>query len=221
MIVYQGRHETHQLPAGHRLTVVADAASSGNIVQAGAADTAVAASETVVKGPYATVQYFDIFATVGFVTYSEAPSLVDADGTVGSASLADDICHTKTVALTSAQILALSATPIELVAAPGAGKIILLESIVVEMTRTATGYANGGVLETRYENSSGALASATFPASLVTGGAGVAVAINIGLATILTPLVNKALVILNATAPFITGTGTGRVLIKYRVVTAG
>jgi hypothetical protein len=123
-----------------------------------------------------------------------------------------------TVALTSAQILALNATPVQLIPAPGAAKIAVLDSIVVEMTRTATAYANGGVLEIRYTNASGALVSATFPASLVTGGAGVAYAINIGLATILTPVVNAAIVIDNATAPFITGTGTARIFVKWHIV---
>lgn len=124
-----------------------------------------------------------------------------------------------TVALTSAQILALNATPVQLIAAPGTNKIAVLDSIVVEMTRTATAYANGGVLEIRYTNASGALVAATFPASLVTtGGAGVAYAINIGLATILTPVVNAAIVIDNASAPFITGTGTARIFVKWHVV---
>lgn len=124
----------------------------------------------------------------------------------------------ETISLTSAEILALSTVPKELIPAPGASKIAFLDWILIEMTRTATAYANGGVLEVRYENTSGALAAATFPASLVTGAAGVAYAYNIGLATILTPLVNKAIVLNNATAPFITGTGTMRALVGYHIL---
>jgi hypothetical protein len=124
----------------------------------------------------------------------------------------------RTVSLSSADILALNATPKELIPAPGANRIILLESILLEIVRTSTAYANGGVLEIRYENASGALVSATFPANFVTGGAGTAYAHNIGLATILTPAANKALVMDNATAAFITGTGTMRAFIKYRIV---
>lgn len=231
MIVQTSRQDNVSLPAGYQLTVIADATSSGVVYRSGGTPSAVAASATVVLGPYATTQYFTIQCDVGFLTPSIAPSLLAADGTilaqqiasgaVVTAKLADDIAHTVAVSVSSAEILAMSATPKQLVAAPGANKILLLESIILEATRTSTQYANGGVVEVRYENASGALAAATFPASLITGAAGVAVAHNIGLATILTPLVNKALVLHVATAEFDTGTGTLRAIMKYRVVAAG
>lgn len=230
MILYQG-HQIITLPAGHQLTLIADAFSSGIVYRRGVVQSAVAVSTTVVIGPFPTTESCDVVVAAGFLDVTSGPSLLQrdatiltqqlADGAVTSAKLADDIAHTVTVAVSSAEILALNATPKALVAAPGANKILLLESIILEATRTATAYLNGGVVEVRYENAAGALAAATFPASLITGGAGVAVAHNIGLATILTPLVNKALVLHVATAEFDTGTGTLRALLKYRVVAAG
>lgn len=137
----------------------------------------------------------------------------DALNALDNKTLMQDI-----ISLTSVQILALSATPVELVPAPGANKILILDEITIEMTRTATAYANGGVVEARYTGLAGALVAASFPASLITGAAGVAYARNQGLATILTPVANANLTLSNATAPFITGTGTARVHVRWHVL---
>ena len=130
------------------------------------------------------------------------------------------LLKTTVVQLSSAQILALNATPVALVAAPGTGKIISVEEILFKMVRTATAYANGGALEFRYRNASGAKVIADIAASVVTtGGAGTEYNIVRGVVTSLTPVANAAIVIDNATAPFITGTGTAVVSVKYRIVT--
>lgn len=139
---------------------------------------------------------------------------------VGSLVLPANVLTTKQVSLTFAQILALNATPVELVAAPGAGKVISVEEILFKMVRTGTAYANGGALEFRYTNASGAKVTADIAATVVTtGGAGTEYNIVRGVVTSLTPVANAAIVVDNATAAFITGTGTAVVTIKYRVVT--
>lgn len=127
---------------------------------------------------------------------------------------------TAVVSLTSAQILALNATPVSLVAAPGTGKAIIVRGITLKMVTTATAYANGGALEFRYTNASGAKVSADIAAAVVTAGAGTSYTSVAGVTTSLTPVVNSAIVIDNATAPFITGTGTAVVTVSYDVVTA-
>lgn len=125
---------------------------------------------------------------------------------------------TRRVALSSAQILALNATPITLVGAPGANRIIVVDQIIFKMVRTATAYANGGALEFRYTNASGAKVSADIAAAVVTtGGAGTEYNTVAGVTTTLTPVVNSPIVITNATAAFITGTGTASVEVVYRI----
>lgn len=121
------------------------------------------------------------------------------------------------IALSSAEILALNATPKTLIPAPGAGKILIIESIALQMTTTATQYANGGALEFRLTNGSGAKVSADIAAAVVTAAAGVSYTSVSGVATSLTGVVNSPLVVTNASAAFITGTGTGVFNIKFRV----
>ena len=66
--------------------------------------------------------------------------VVDVSDTTGSASgtskkiEAENVIAIKSVGLTSAQIQALHTTPIELIAAPGLGKTILVHSILVNNT---------------------------------------------------------------------------------------
>lgn len=123
------------------------------------------------------------------------------------------------IALSSAQILALNSTPVSLIPAPGAGKVIIVENICLQMTTTATQYANGGALEFRYTNASGSKVTADIAAAVVTAAAGTSYTSVAGVTTSLTNVVNSAVVVNNATAPYITGNGTAILNIKYRVVT--
>lgn len=123
------------------------------------------------------------------------------------------------VALAAADIIAMRTTPVSLIPAPGSGRIIVVDHITVKMVRTSTQFANGGAVEVRYTNGSGAKVSADVSATLVTGAAGTAYAAVRGVVTELTPVANAAVVITNATAAFDTGTGVGQVSLAYRVVT--
>lgn len=122
-----------------------------------------------------------------------------------------------TVPLSSAQILALNATPVTLVAAQGAGTVINVQSIVFKMVSTATQYANGGAVEFRYTNASGAKVTADVAAAVVTAAAGTSFTTVVGVAV--TGVANAPIVVDNATAPFITGTGTATVTVTYQVLT--
>ena len=125
-----------------------------------------------------------------------------------------------TAALSSAQILAGNATPVVIVPAPLATQYVSVEEICFKMTRTATAYANGGALEFRYTDASGAKVTADIAATVVTtGGAGVEVNVVRGIVTSFTPVLGAAVVVRNATAPFITGTGTAIITVLYRIVT--
>lgn len=120
--------------------------------------------------------------------------------------------------LTSANILAMNATPVTILAAPGANKVIIVEHIFLKMVTTATQYANGGAVEFRYTNGSGAKVTADIAAAVITATAGTSYTANAGVATSLTAVANAAIVITNATAAFDTGTGAGVIRIRFRVI---
>ena len=121
------------------------------------------------------------------------------------------------VALSSANILAMFGTPVTLLPAPGAGKTIIVESILFKMTRTSTAYAGGGAVTFKYAG--GASLPSTIAATVVTtGGAGTEYNHVGDNGASLTPTANAGIQITNGTAAFTTGTGTADIVIKYRVV---
>lgn len=137
----------------------------------------------------------------------------------GDGSSSSGVSSEVQVSLSAANILALNATPITLVPAPGAGKVIIVESILLKMVTTSTQFANGGALEFRYTNASGAKVTADIAAAVVTAAAGTSYTSVAGVTTSLTNVANAAITVNNATAAFITGTGTAVVTIRYRIVT--
>lgn len=141
---------------------------------------------------------------------------------VGTSTVASFVASSVPIVvnLSSAQILALNATPVTLIPAPGAGKLIIVRGITFKMVTTATAYANGGALEFRYTNASGAKVTADIAAGVVTAGAGTSYTAVAGVTTSLTGVVNSPIVIDNATAAFITGTGTAVITLNYEIVTA-
>ena len=67
----------------------------------------------------------------------------------------------KSVPVSSAEILALFATPKELVAAPGAGFVLELLSAVLTLDFNTAAYANNGILSIRETNAAGTAHSET------------------------------------------------------------
>lgn len=126
-----------------------------------------------------------------------------------------------TVSLTAANLLAMNGTPVSILAAPGAGKALVVDNILFEMTTTSTAFANGGTVNFPYHGGSTNCHSGTIPAAVVTAGAGTSNT-QLGPATGAngtTIPANTGIDITNGTAPFITGTGTAKVQIWYHTVT--
>jgi hypothetical protein len=102
--------------------------------------------------------------------------------------------------LTNAQILALRATPQQLVAAPGAGKVLIFDSCILMFDRTAAYTESTANLTVKYENGTGLAASEAIEA---TGFADAAADIvttgrrKIDLLGLASATVNKALVLHN------------------------
>ena len=123
-----------------------------------------------------------------------------------------------TVNLTAAQIIAMNATPVALIAAPGSGAAIIVDNITFKMVTTATAFTGGGAVEFRYTNGSGTKVTADVAAAVVTAGAGTSFTNVRGIEASLTATANAAIVVTNATAAFAAGTGTAVVTIDYHVV---
>lgn len=188
--------------------------NNGNISQCSGTTVPTAASSGYSKGCLffktdAATGVSGTYENVGTTTSCNFQLIASAAGTF----------LTTQVSLSSAQILALNATPVTLVAAPGAGKVIAVDRITLKMVTTATAYANGGALEFRYTDGSGAKVTADIAVGVVTAGAGTSYTSVAGVTTSLTNVSNAAIVIDNATAPFITGTGTAVITIQYQILT--
>jgi hypothetical protein len=138
---------------------------------------------------------------------------------------AADLLLSTSMTLTNAQILGMEAAPILVtgMAAPGAGQMYVIDSGVLENTNTGTAYANGGVTALFYGNSPSAAteATTTLAATFFTTPTVTTEGVFTGaLASCpATTCLNAGIYISNLTAPFITGTGTAQLRVRYRIHT--
>lgn len=101
---------------------------------------------------FSTATYPDTAGTSG--------NVMTSDGTNWNSSAAPGGgLLSATVVLTSAQVKALNVTPISIVAAPGAGKVIFIMSTITKMTYGGTNqFTTGGTVQLRYNNGTGLIA---------------------------------------------------------------
>ena len=156
------------------------------------------------------------------VTTGKINDLAVATGKLGANAVTSDkidtlVIQSVQVALTSANILAMNGAPVTILAGV-AGKVIVIDDICLQMTTTAVVYANGGAVEFRYTGAAGAKVTADTAPVVITAAAGTSYTINKSIVTSLTGVVSDPIVITNAAAPFITGTGTGILTIRYHLI---
>lgn len=137
-------------------------------------------------------------------------------------AITDAGIQTDEIALSSADILALNATPVELVAAPGAGRIIDVEEVVYSLT-AGTQYAGGNDLLVRYAGDTQNLVN---PKSAATGinSAADKVFKVVPLSDAVTEFQDltagdNTAVQLSTASAYTTGTGTLKVFITYKILT--
>lgn len=134
----------------------------------------------------------------------------------GELSLQHELSLYKDVTLSAAQLDALNATPVSLIAAPGVGKFILINQVLGFMDFQTTAYAGSSeVLEIRYTNASGSKVCAFSEATFVEAAADAWEAPAI---LVCNPVTNAAIVAA-ANADWTTGDGIVYLRIYYRIFT--
>ena len=149
-------------------------------------------------------------------------ALSGAAGSVSTAQLDPNVLQFSSVPLSSANILAMNGTPVSILAAPGAGKAIVVDAVLFEFLVGGTQYASGGAVNFQYHGGSatGVFGAVTITAASVNGAASFNQYLQpIGQATGQAITANTGIDITNATGAFTTGTGTAIVKIWYSIVT--
>lgn len=161
-----------------------------------------------------------------------------ATGAVATAEILDDtivvgdlntsVMVEALVTLTSANILAMNATPVTILAAPGAGKVIVVDEIEFFHDYATAAYADGGDVTIEYETSGldvnvfdVALVTATSDDNWVIKPLTYTSTASTSSHASLTANANKALLITNATGAFTGGNASNiiKMRIRYHVVT--
>jgi hypothetical protein len=197
---------------------VSNTLPSGDILVGNASNVATAAP---MSGDATLSNTGALTIAAGAVTGSKIGS-----HTVDYANIALDVAATATVTLSSAQILGMFAAPVQLLPAPGAGNLIIIDSILWDVAFGTTQYAAGGAIQAQYGatvDGAGPAASGSLAAATLNGVAASDFLSNAGSAGILnvarTAALNTAVYLSNATAAFTTGNSTATLYIKYRIVT--
>ncbi len=167
----------------------------------------------------------------GFLSKTELEGLVTgsvvtadiADNAVTSPKLDKPVVQYAAVEISSAEILALFATPKALVAAPGAGKLLELISLLLAYDYGTVAYTIGtaGNLQVKYTDAAGAAVSTTQAVTGMLDQATDQLRALDKLEASVTPVVNAALVLTIATASPTAGNGAIHAKVAYRVHATG
>lgn len=128
------------------------------------------------------------------------------------------------VTVSSAEILALNATPKTLVAAPGAGKMLVFHSAVAILDYNSAAYAGVGATEDlviRYTDGSGAIASTTLETTGLLDATSDQLRTHKAIVTDLTPVANSPLVLNLLNGEVTTGNSPMRYKVFYSVISTG
>ena len=126
--------------------------------------------------------------------------------------------------ISNAQLLALYDTPVQLVAAQGAGTFILVDKVIIDYHYLTASTAAGGAIAAQYDSTvhgGGVAVMATIAAATLNGFSANAImtSTSVAVSQADTAVYNKGIYLSNATADFTTGGGSLVVYTYYRVIT--
>lgn len=132
------------------------------------------------------------------------------------------VTQTESVAISAADFNGMYAAPKLLVAAPGANKLLVLDSVSLVMTYGTANYAAGGVAAVQYDstiNGAGVIASTTLAAATFQAAASTTFTFNRGVVPApFTTTVNKGLYLSNITGAFTTGDSPMVAHVNYHTI---
>lgn len=217
-----------QIKKGHYVPVAA------GTVYGGAMFTVIEPLPAAIGAPITSgannINFATITAAASSLYLQIANNLSDVNSALTSRTnlgLGIDVINKASVTLTAAQFNGMYATPVQLIAAPGANKLIVVDRMALVMTFVSAQYASGGVVAAQYDSTAhgaGVLATNTEAAADFTGAAASTTFLfrgNSGDTVGAMPFsttVNKGIYLSNATGAFTTGDSTWVVDIWYKVI---
>jgi hypothetical protein len=142
---------------------------------------------------------------------------------IGSAALNPLVLQVATVQLTAAQLIAMKTTPVSVLPAPGAGKVLIIDAISFQFKNGGTQFTGGGAISFQYHGTAITPHTGTVAAAVVQAAAADVQYLgpNTSAAIDLQTAINLGLDITNATAAFAAGNGTAIVTVWYSVLSLG
>jgi len=156
--------------------------------------------------------------------YVEVPLGNGLSFAAGSLQLLPSYLNVVAVNMTAAQWNGMEAAPFQLLAAPGAGLMNVVEQVIIDLQFVSAQFANGGAVGLQYGATpalAGPAASSTEAAADFNAAAASTVfqlSGGLGTGAPVASAANAAITISNDTAPFITGDSTFTVYVAYRTV---
>jgi hypothetical protein len=156
------------------------------------------------------------------ISYSGGKGLFNVDYTVNDTFIPLTGVNNISMIVTSAQLLAAYATPLQIIPAAGAHTwIVLMTPIACEFDFVTTQYAAGGALGLQYGNTAhlaGTAASSTIAAATINGfAANNGFTLNSAATGTMASMVNEGIFLSNATGSFTTGDGTLTVNAQFSI----
>lgn len=167
----------------------------------------------------------DITAIIAgdFIPVGNNKQVVASNGTDWVASdimdvINESVIKTSTITVTSDQIKAMYATPVEIIPSPGAGKIIVIDQIVSKFNYGTVAYTNGNNVSIRSTDNIGNN-FVIMPVASVRGVVNAYYVTPYMSDSAYVPGLNTGIEIYNNTSAFTTGDGTLTLQIRYRILT--